>query len=338
MKTKKALGTVFLLITAFIWGSSFVSQSDAMKHIKPFTMNALRSLLSCVFLLILAAIFSAAKKQKFVFMGKADKKEAKKAFLGGLACGVFLTGAMAFQQFGIAYTTVGRAGFITVLYIVIVPVIGLFIGIKPEWNAWVSLFPALAGFALMCLVGDDMSLSKGDLLVLICAVFFAFHIISVDKFARDIDGVWLSLIQFAVCCVVSGVLALIFERPNINDILAVWFPIFYAGVFSSGIAYTLQIFGQKYVEPQLAVLLMSLESVFAGVSAFLFRGQKMSGFEIAGSALVFVAVVFAQLDFKKFKKQKLVAVNQSAGEKNNNEKIAEASDFAETNSNDGEEK
>lgn len=338
MKTKKALGTTLLLITAFIWGSSFVSQSDAMNHIKPFTMNSLRSLLSCVFLLILAIILSATKKQKFAFMGKADKKEAKKAFFGGLICGLFLTGAMAFQQFGIAYTSVGRAGFITVLYIVIVPLIGLFLGVKPEWNSWVALIPALGGFGLMCLVGDDMSLSKGDLLVLICAVFFAFHIIMVDKFARDVDGVWLSLIQFSVCAVVSGILSLIFERPAVNDILSAWFPIFYAGVFSSGIAYTLQIFGQKYVEPQLAVLLMSLESVFAGVSAFLFRGQKMSVFEVAGSALVFAAVVFAQLDFKKFKKRKPVAINQNAGEKNNNEKIAEASDFAETNSNDGEEK
>lgn len=301
MNAKKTIGTVFLLITAFIWGSSFVAQSDAMEHIGPFTMNALRSLLSCAFLFLLVLAFSLIKKQKFCFMGEEDKQKRKKDFFGGVLCGLFLTAAMTFQQFGIERTTVGRSGFITVLYIVIVPVFGLFLKERSPWNAWVALIPALAGFVLMCLVGDSFLLSVGDLLVLICSVFFALHIIAVGKLAAKTDGVWLSLVQFSVCALVSGICALIFERSDVKDIQGAWWSIVYAGVFSSGIAYTFQIFGQKYVRSQFAVLLMSLESVFAMLSAFLFRGQIMSVYELIGGGLVFVAVIFAQLDFSKTK-------------------------------------
>ena len=304
-KKKNAIGIILLLLTAFIWGSSFVAQSDAMDHIGPFTMNGLRSLLAAIALFIALAIIQSAKSKKFALIYPIAPENRKKTITAGLLCGLLITAATTIQQFGIERTTVGRSGFITALYIIIVPLMGLMLGKRPKWNLWVAVCVALVGFAFICLIGSNFQLSVGDLLVLISAVFFAAHILAVEKFASDINGVLLSFMQFSVCAVVDITLALIFESPNFGDIFAAWWPIVYAGVFSGGIAYTFQILGQKNVPATAAVLIMSLEAVFAAVSARILKGEVMTTYEFIGSTLVFAGVVLAQLDFSKFKKSKI---------------------------------
>lgn len=302
MKSKKTLGIIMLVLTAFIWGSSFVAQSDAMDHISPFTMNGVRSFLAAIAIFITLVIMQSTKNKKFTVIAPVAPEKRKNTLIAGLICGILITVATTVQQFGIARTTVGKSGFITALYIVIVPLMGLIIGKRPKWNLWVAVVIALGGFALICLIGNGFQLSVGDLLVLISALFFAAHILAVEKFASDVDGVLLSFMQFSVCTVADIILALIFEKPNFNDIFAAWWPIIYAGVFSGGIAYTLQILGQKYVPATIAVLIMSLESVFAAVSGRMFKHEIMTPYEFVGSVLVFGAVILAQLDFSKLKK------------------------------------
>lgn len=315
MKSKKTLGIIMLLLTAFIWGSSFVAQSDAMDHIKPFTMNGVRSLLAAVAIFIMLVVMQSAKNKKFTVVTPCAPEDRKKTIIAGLLCGALITVATTVQQFGIERTTVGRAGFITALYIVIVPLIGLIFGKRPKWNLWVAVVAALIGFALICLVGNGFQISSGDLLVLISALFFAAHILVVERVASNVNGLLLSFMQFAFCAVADIVLALIFEKPNFNDIFAAWWPIIYAGVFSGGIAYTFQILGQKHVPATIAVLIMSLESVFAAISARILKSEIMTTYEFIGSALVFGAVILAQLDFSKFKKAKV----SCDGEKQNAE-------------------
>ncbi len=301
---KKTFGIILLLLTAFIWGSSFVAQSNAMDYIGPLTMNGMRSLLAAISIGIAIIVTQSLKNKRFTIIAPLTAEQRKKSLISGLICGVLITVATTVQQFGIKYTTVGRSGFITALYIVMVPVIGLFFGEMPKWNLWVAVFAALCGFALICLVGSGGALSLGDLLVLISAVYYAFHIFAVGKLVHNVSGLFLSFMQFAVCAVVNLILAVIFETVDFSAILAAWWPIIYAGVFSGGIAYTFQIIGQKYVPATVAVLIMSLESVIAAISGRVIKSEIMSDYEIAGCCLVFGAVILAQLNFsKKGKKQ-----------------------------------
>lgn len=302
--SKKTLGVILLFLTAFIWGSSFVAQSDAMDHIGPLTMNGMRSLLAAISIGITIIVTQSVKNKKFTVLSPASSEDCEKTLFSGLICGVLITVATTVQQFGIKYTTVGRSGFITALYIVMVPVIGLFFGERPKWNLWVAVFAALCGFALICLVGSGGALSLGDLLVLISAVFYAFHIFTVGKIAGKVNGLSLSFMQFAVCAVVDLILAVIFETVDFSTMLAAWWSIIYAGVFSGGIAYTFQIIGQKHVPSTIAVLIMSLESVIAAISGRVMKHEVMSDYEIVGCCLVFGAVILAQLNFgKKGEKQ-----------------------------------
>ena len=213
---------------------------------------------------------------------------------GGICCGLALFVASNLQQIGIQYTTVGKAGFITALYIVMVPVFGIFLKKRAGIRVWVSVALAVAGLYLLCIT-DRLALGKGDILVLLCAVVFAVHILVVDHFSAKADGVRMSCIQFLVCGLLSGVCMLIMERPEMPLILQAWQPILYAGVFSCGVGYTLQIVGQKGTDPTVASLILSLESVVSVLAGWLLLGQRLSVRELGGCALMFAAILLAQL-------------------------------------------
>lgn len=293
---KQAISAAELLLTAFIWGVAFVAQSVGMDYIGPFTFICVRNIIGG--LVLIPLIF---------FLGKIDKtnrseQEAgeykKNTLLGGICCGVFLCAASCFQQFGIMYTTVGKAGFITALYIIIVPILGIFIKKRVAGIVWLSSVIAIAGFYMLSISGQ-VSISKGDILVLIGALLFSFHILVIDYFSPKGNSVAISCIQFFTVSIICGILMFIFENPQIMDILEAYIPILYAGVMSSGVAYTLQIVGQKNMDPTVASLILSLESVFSALAGWMLLGQGLSTKELIGCGLVFAAVILAQLPQKK---------------------------------------
>ena len=222
------------------------------------------------------------------------KKERKTLLAGGVSCGALLFVASNLQQIGIQYTTVGKAGFITAMYIVLVPILGIFWKKKVGGRVWIAVLLAVAGLYLLCMTGG-LTLQKGDLLVLACALAFSFHILVIDYFSPKVDGVKMSCIQFLVCGLLSGVCMLLFEKPDLGAILMAWMPILYAGVLSSGVAYTLQIVGQKGMNPTVASLILSLESVVSVIAGWAILNQQLSGRELAGCGLMFCAIILAQL-------------------------------------------
>ena len=226
------------------------------------------------------------------------RKERETLLAGGIACGVMLCLASNFQQFGVRYTTVGKAGFITACYIVIVPVLGLFQKKKCGLNVWGAVFAAAVGLYLLCMEGDGFFLSKGDGLVFCCAVLFSFHILVIDYYAPKTDGVKLSCIQFLVCGILSFLMMLIFERPVLSDILAAKLPILYAGIMSCGVAYTLQVLGQKGMNPTIASLILSLESSISVLAGWLILGQKLGPRQLIGCGVMFGAIILAQVPIK----------------------------------------
>lgn len=291
-----------LVLAAFIWGTAFVAQSMGMDHIGPCTFNAARSFIGSVALLPVIWFFSRQKKAG----GVTDKKQGpwfldKALLVGGAACGLMLSGGSLLQQMGLTSTSAGKAGFLTSLYIVIVPVLGVFLGRRAGVKVWLGVAIALVGAYLLSgnISGEGFSMATGDLLVILSAVFFSLHILVIDHFSPRVDGIMLSCVQFFVAGVVSLVFALIFEKPTFAGLLPAWGSLLYVGVLSSGVAYTLQIVGQQNVDPTVASLLMSLESVFAALSGWVVLGQPLSLREMAGCALVFGAVVLAQLPEKR---------------------------------------
>ena len=287
---------VLLLLTATIWGVAFVAQSVGMDYVGPLTFNCVRSLIGGVVLLPCIWYFDRkrAKMQQTVSIPGAGKT----LVTGGVCCGVFLCLASNFQQFGIKYTTVGKAGFITACYIVIVPVIGLFLGKKCTKFIWAAVAMALIGLYLLCIT-DGFSIGKGDLLVLVCAFLFSLHILVIDYFSPKVDGVKLSCIQFLTCGILSGIPALLLEHPELSSILAAWQPILYAGVMSCGVAYTLQIIGQKNMNPTVASLILSLESCISVLAGWIILRQQLSTKEILGCVIMFAAIILAQLPQKQ---------------------------------------
>ena len=217
---------------------------------------------------------------------------------GGICCGVFLAIASSLQQFGILYTTVGKAGFVTAMYIVLVPILGIVIGRKIRPLIVVCVCIAVAGLYFLCMT-ERLSLGIGDLLVLLCALVFAVHILVIDHFSPLVDGVRMSAIQFLTAGLICAVPMLIWERPEAGEILAAWMPILYAGVMSCGVAYTLQILGQRNADPTVASLLLSLESVFSVLAGWVILGQRLSGRELFGCALMFAAIILAQMPDRK---------------------------------------
>lgn len=301
MKRSSAVGALLLTLGAFIWGTAFVAQSMGMDHVGPCAFNGARSFIGSAALLpviflrdrLRASVVPHAQEELYSWKNPALLR-------GGLLCGLFLSAASLLQQAGLQYTTAGKAGFLTSLYIVMVPVLGLFLGRRGGVKLWLAVALALAGAFLLSVAGEELSVQLGDALELCCALFFSFHILVIDKFSPRVDGVKLSCVQFFVAGLVSTGAALFLERGSFSwsGLLASWGPLLYAGVLSSGVAYTLQIIAQKRLDPAAASLIMSLESVFAVLSGWLVLAQPMSLRELLGCGLVFAGVILAQLPGK----------------------------------------
>ena len=294
MKTNKIRQNVLPLITAMIWGTAFVAQSVGAEYMGPFTFNAARAAIAFVFLLGLCGARRACRRRS----GEAAAPAASRRDLavGGLACGTALAVASCFQQKGLETTTSGKAGFITALYIVLVPLAGLLLGKKAPRAVWLGVVLAVAGLYCLC-VNEEFSVTGGDLYVLACAFCFAVQIMAVDHFTDRVDGVALSCAQFLVMTAICTLGALT-ETPPSLALLGRWLgPVLYVGVFSSGVAYTLQILAQKGSDPTVVSLLMSMESVFATIAGALILGDRMTGREYLGCALMLAAVVLAQLPY-----------------------------------------
>ena len=292
--------SLLLFLAASIWGVAFVAQSVGMDYMGPFTFNGARSLIGGIVLLPLIAVRERSRKKNG---GEAETPEKKKArrkvtLLGGCCCGLAICTASMFQQYGIQYTTVGKAGFITTLYIIIVPIMGLFFGKKVRRIVWAGAALAAAGMYLLC-VNETLSLNKGDLLVFLCAVIFSVHILVIDYFSPKADGVKLSCIQFFVAGLLCTIGAFLLETPSWDALVSGAVPVLYAGVMSCGVAYTLQIIGQRNLDPTVASLILSLESVVSVLAGWVILDQTMNGKEIFGCVLVFAAVILVQLPGKK---------------------------------------
>ena len=305
MQKKRRLeffGTAALLLASVIWGAAFVAQSIGMEHIEPFTFNAIRSLIGSAALAVLWLVVSLWKRSHGVREAR-EKGSAKTLWVGGILCGLALTLASNLQQFGIAMTTVGKSGFLTALYIIEVPIFGLLFGKRVKPLIWGCVGIAVGGMYLLC-IHENFTLELGDLLVFLSSIAFSMHIMVIDVFAPKVDCIRLSCIQFLVAGILSLVPMLIFETPNLPSILLAAIPILYAGIMSSGVAFTLQIVGQKWVSPSATTLLMSLESVFALVFGMIILHDIPSMREGIGAFLVFLAILLAQLDVTKKKKGK----------------------------------
>ena len=301
---KNTKNVLMLLLTAFIWGIAFVAQTTGGDAVGPYSFNCARSFIGALVLFPVIKFLDS----KGLSGDKPDTKEDKKhLWKAGILCGLCLGSASLFQQVGINMgTAAGKAGFLTACYIILVPVISIFIGKRSNWNIWLAVAITLAGLYMLCINGS-ISLQKADVLILICAVLFALQIMVIDHFVESMDPVRLSQIQFFVAGIISLVMVMIFEIPK-NGLVGwalsfvswdAWIAILYAGVMSSGVAYTLQIVGQKGFNPTIASLLMSLESVFAVLAGWAILHQKLTIRELTGCLLVFIAVVLAQIPFNE---------------------------------------
>lgn len=286
--------SALLLLAATIWGVAFVAQSVGMEYVGPFTFLASRSVIGA-FVLIPYILLRERKKVK---TRPEDAGDVKLLVKGGVCCGCLLFIASILQQVGIVYTTVGKSGFITAMYIVIVPILSIFLKKKAGAKVWVGVALAVVGLYFLCMTAGNISLQKGDVLTFLCAVTFSFHILTVDYFAPQLDGVKLSCIQFATCGVLSTIGMFLFETPTVDAVLAAWLPILYAGALSSGVAYTLQIVGQRGMNPTVASLLMSMESVISVIAGWAILNQMLSGRELIGCVLMFCAIILVQLPDK----------------------------------------
>lgn len=305
MKKSNLKGSLILCLAALLWGLAFVVQNRAADKIPPFAFNCLRSIIGALFLFGFMAVMSI-KNKDYVIIPKTMNK--KLLLTGGILCGIALAVSTNFQQFGIAAYPDGapveaRSGFITALYVIVVPILSVFVRKKVPIMVWISALVAISGFYMLCLFEGVSGFYFADILVLGCTFTFSLHIIIIDKYCDAIGGVRLSAFQFVFAAIISGIMSLIFELDliNIQNIVSVIPEILYMGIVSSGIAYTLQIVGQKYAEPAIASLSMSLESVFAALGGWVITGNALKGNEIIGCLLVFAAIVLAQMPefFKK---------------------------------------
>lgn len=297
---QKIKSIISLLLCTIIWGSAFTSQSVGMEHIGPFTFQAVRCALAVIALLPIIFISDCIKKEQRSFWKKWTNKSLLKA---GIICGVPLFIACNLQQLGIAEDTdPGKSAFLTAMYIVIVPIIGIFQKKKP--NRWIPLSVILAVAGLYCLsFVDVISIKVGDLLLLGCAFAFALQIIFVEKYAENVDALRLNTLQALICAVLSTIVMLITEKPNSRALLNCTVPLIHSGVFSMGIAYSLQIIGQKHLESTASSLIMSMESVFAVLFGWLLLNQSLTQWETIGCILMFIAVILSQLPNKRTTKK-----------------------------------
>ena len=290
---KQLLGNLYLIVAVLIWGSTFIAQSVGMDSVGPFTFLAVRCLLAVVFLLPVIALFER-KNLKDYFAKWKDKK----LWIAGFFCGLSLFVASALQQMSLVDTDAGKAGFLTSLYVILVPVLGLFLGKKPTLNILISIFLAVAGLYLLSCVGVS-AIRFSDLLLLFSALAFAVQIICVERLGSTVDGLRLNCIQ----CLVAGLFASLFmvfgEAPKMDAIFSCWLPLIYAGILSNGIAYTMQVLGQQRVEANTASIIMSCESVVAVLCGWLILNEQMTTWELWGCGLLFAAVILSQVSFKK---------------------------------------
>ena len=287
---EKIKGTFYLLLATVIWGSAFIAQSLGMDHVGPFTFQAIRCALASLFLFPLSLLMDGKENFREKWL---DKGLWKTGTLAGLA----LFFAAGLQQMGLQYTAAGKAGFLTAMYIVLVPILGLFLGKKPPLSAWLSV--AIGVLGLYLLSGSDLGgIQPSDWMLLGCAFFFAVQIRIIDRFGLGYDGIRLNCIQSLVCSLLSALVMLLTEQIRGADILACWLPLGYAGILSMGVAYTLQIVGQQHLEPTQASLLMSLESVFALLFGWLILRERLSPGELLGCGTMFCAVILSQMPKK----------------------------------------
>lgn len=308
-------GNLMLMLTAFIWGSSFVAQKSGMDLIGPLAFNGIRTLIGGIVLIPAIMFLKNWKVKKALQAGETAaevseedrKKENRLLIIGGICCGIALLVASNLQQIGIFYTTAGKAGFITALYVVLVPICGLFIGKKVRPVIWLCVLASAVGLYLLCMPaeGGFGHINKGDLLIMLCALCFTGHILVIDYFSPKVDGIKLSCIQFFVAGILSIILmfpldpALGFDLPSFSTLIDSWLPVLYAGVLSCGVAYTLQIVAQADTDPTIASMILCLESVFAVIAGMIILGESMSLREIAGCLIMFAAIVVSQLPAKE---------------------------------------
>ena len=303
MKSRQIRSSLLLVLTAFIWGTAFVAQSKGGQALGPFSFNCIRSLVGSVVLLpvirLLDKINPSNKKPK-------TAAERRLLWIGGLCCGMALFFASSAQQLGLYYgTPAGKAGFLTACYILLVPILGLFLKKKCGWNIWLGMVITIVGLYLLCMTAGALSFQNSDLFVLLCAFLFAIHILVIDHFSPLVDGVRMSCIQFLVAGVISafpmffsemghsaaGIVAWLSQLQSWDA----WVAILYAGVMSSGVAYTLQIIAQNGLNPTLASMIMSLESVFSVLAGWVILGEVLTARQLLGCLLIFIAIIFAQI-------------------------------------------
>lgn len=286
---------------ALIWGTAFAFQSMAMDYLEPFTFNGIRTLLGAVVLIPLI-IYTDRQRKK---LGVHPKNTDNRIFIaGGIICGIFLFAASSMQQIGINETSsAGKAGFLTALYIVMVPILGIFLKKRVEPKIWISVVIAVIGTYFLS-VKEGFSMEIGDIYIIIGAFLFSIHILFIDKYSSITDAIKLSFMQFLTAGTISMIAAFILETPRMDAVMQAWLPILYAGVMSSGVAYTIQIIGQRDTSPAVASLIMSLESVFAALAGWVILNERLSPKELFGCTMVFAAVIIAQIPVGKLKKGK----------------------------------
>ncbi|MDD2981149.1 MAG: DMT family transporter [Hespellia sp.] len=289
-----------LILTAFIWGMAFVAQKVGMDYVGPLTFNALRSFIGAVVLLPVIVLLD---RQRDHFGVKKPVWNDKTLILGGICSGIFLCIGSTLQQYALMESSVGKVGFITALYILIVPILGVFLKKQIPSNVWIAVFVAIIGMYFLCMT-EGFSINHGDLLAMLCAFAFAAQIMVVDYFSPKVDSVRMSSIQFLVVGIIAGTGALFRETIHITEVMNAYRPLLYAGVLSCGVAYTLQIVAQKHAQPTIASLLMSLESVFSVLGGWILLGQVLSPRELFGCTLVFTGVLLAQIPIPKLTKKK----------------------------------
>ncbi len=295
MRNFSLKNSFLLFLAAFIWGIAFVAQSVGMDYMGPLSFNGARFLMGSLTLFPLVVIRRKTNAGK-----ELPRTDIKATVTGGVCCGLVLCGAALMQQYGILYTTVGKAGFITTLYIILVPFFGIFLRKKIPGKVWFGAAVAAVGMYLLCM-SEKLVLGRGDALVFICAILFSVHILVIDYFSPKADGVELSCIQFLTAGIVGSIGAAIFEQPHLQSFMDGIIPLAYAGILSSGVAYTLQVIGQKDMDPTVASLILSMESVVSMLAGWIILGQVLSPKELLGCALVFAAVILVQLPDKRIK-------------------------------------
>lgn len=292
--------TMLLVAAALLWGFTFVAQSRGAEHVGTFTFIAVRNWLAAAFLIPVIYVSDLRSRRR---TGRTRRpvtvRQKKLTVKAGLVCGLFLLTANALQQYGIVYTTTARAGFITALYVVIVPLFAMLVGHKQDGKIWICVVMSLVGLYLLCMKGGFAGLNKGDVIMFISAFLFAMQIMALSRYTRFVDGLWLSLGETLTNAVISTFPMFLLERPALADIRAAALPILYAGIVSSGIAYTFQIIGQKDLNPTVASLAMCLESVFSALGGWLLLGQTLTGRELTGCIVMFAAIVLSQLPVRK---------------------------------------